>query len=82
MLPNRVLANMFKKYITFNNNSCTPALGRWSTHESEEVKSRRILLANIDSCGDEICSNPSQLKDKFGYYNTYNEPVSSVGEKN
>ena len=43
-------------------------LGRWSTLDSEELKSRRSTLANIDSCGDELCSNPVKLREKLGYY--------------
>ena len=43
-------------------------LGRWNTHDSEAIKSRRAVLANIDSCGDELCSSPLRLKHKLGYY--------------
>ena len=43
-------------------------LGRWNTHDSETVKSRKAVLANIDSCGDELCSSPLRLKNKLGYY--------------
>lgn len=43
-------------------------LGRWNTHDSETMKSRRAVLANIDSCGDELCSFPLELKKKFDYY--------------
>ena len=43
-------------------------LGRWSTLDSEELKNRRSTLANIDSCGDELCSNPVKLRKEFGYY--------------
>lgn len=43
-------------------------LGRWNTHDSETIKSRRAVLANIDSCGDELCSSPLKLKKKLGYY--------------
>ncbi len=36
-------------------------LGRWDTIVSDSIKLRRVDLANIDSCGDEICSNPDKL---------------------
>lgn len=48
-------------------------LGRWNTQDSETLKSRKALLANIDSCGDELCSSPIKLKNKLGYYK-YNTP--------
>lgn len=38
------------------------SLGRWNTIVTQQIKERRIDLANIDSCGDEICSNPKKLK--------------------
>ena len=46
------------------------ALGRWATVSSEAQKMRRIDLANMDSCGDETCSNPSLLIQKYkdAYY--------------
>ena len=33
-------------------------LGRWNTMVTQKIKERRIDLANIDCCVDEICSNP------------------------
>lgn len=46
-------------------------LGRWDTKVDETVKQRRIDLANIDSCGDEACSNPQKLITLYAssYYN-------------
>ena len=60
----RHLRNLITK--PYDNNPVL--LGRWSTLDAENVKSRRSILANIDSCGDELCSNPIKLKEKLGYY--------------
>ena len=43
-------------------------LGRWTTLEPENIKNRKAVLANIDSCGDELCSNPIKLREELGYY--------------
>jgi hypothetical protein len=53
-----------KKYYNKNN----VLLGRWATLDHENLKNRRSILANIDSCGHELCSNPFQLRKKLGYY--------------
>ena len=60
----RQLRNLINK--TYDNNPVL--LGRWSTSDTEKFKSRRSVLANIDSCGDELCSNPAKLREKLGYY--------------
>ena len=46
------------------------ALGRWATVSSEDEKMRRIDLANLDSCGDELCSDPYLLIQNYkdAYY--------------
>lgn len=36
-------------------------LGRWNTQVNQKIKDRRTDLANIDSCGDEVCANPQKL---------------------
>ena len=43
-------------------------LGRWTTMDPENIKTRKAVLANIDSCGDELCSNPIKLREELGYY--------------
>jgi len=53
-----------KKYCCKNN----VLLGRWATLDQESLKTRRSILANIDSCGHELCSNPFQLRKQLGYY--------------
>lgn len=49
-------------------------LGRWNTQVAQEIKDRRVDLANIDSCGDEICSNPEKLNKLYPnkYYSSQN----------
>ena len=42
-------------------------LGRWHTNVDKSIIERRIDLANIDSCGDEICAKPYELV-KMDYY--------------
>lgn len=46
------------------------ALGRWATASSESEKMRRIDLANLDSCGDEVCADPYLLIQNYkdAYY--------------
>ena len=60
----RQLRNMITK--TYDNKPVL--LGRWSTLDTETLKSRRSVLASIDSCGDELCSNPVKLREELGYY--------------
>ena len=36
-------------------------MGRWRTTDSEAVRLRRATLADIDSCGEERCSDPRSL---------------------
>jgi hypothetical protein len=36
-------------------------MGRWRTSDTEEARLRRATLADIDSCGEERCSNPKLL---------------------
>ena len=54
-----------------NKHVASQLLGRWDTKVDESVKQRRIDLANIDSCGDEACSNPQKLITLYAssYYN-------------
>ena len=43
----------------------TNPLGRWhrpTTKQSEDIK---VLLANHDSCGDNLCGNPVNLKEQI-----------------
>lgn len=58
------LMNIFKfdKFIKFNR------LGRWETNVPTYIKDRRVDLANIDSCGDEVCSNPQKMIIKYNFY--------------
>lgn len=53
-------------------------LGRWDTIVPETIKLRRVDLANIDSCGDEICSNPDKLI-KI-YSNKYYKSTKKINE--
>tara|TARA_B100001287_G_C22638870_1_gene509037 strand:- start:302 stop:553 length:252 start_codon:yes stop_codon:yes gene_type:complete len=67
-----------KFFKTFLNNR-TPGgqlLGRWDTKVTESIKNRRIDLANIDSCGDEICSNPQKLISLYATNKYYLTPIS------
>lgn len=45
-------------------------LGRWDTNVKWKVIERRLDLANIDSCGDEICANPKKMTEMYknNYY--------------
>jgi len=36
-------------------------IGRWRTTDDYHTRMRRSMLADIDSCGDEICSFPRKL---------------------
>lgn len=56
-----MMQSIFKLLSRNNGNN----LGRWSTQVDLKIKERRADLANIDSCGDEICSNPKKLIDLY-----------------
>ena len=49
-----MLRNLFKKSNKMVN------LGRWQT--ADQGADIRAVLANYDSCGDNLCGNPSILK--------------------
>ena len=39
-----------------------PHLGRWHRPKCRQSLEIKILMANHDSCGDEICGSPANLK--------------------
>ena len=49
-----MLRNLFK------NSNKMVSLGRWQT--ADQRADIRAVLANYDSCGDNLCGNPSLLK--------------------
>lgn len=42
-------------------------LGRWKIHDSNDEKNIRATLANYDSCGDNLCGDPINLKGHIDY---------------
>ena len=55
-----VFSNIFKEKLP------TP-LGRWGIDDSIENKNIRATFANYDSCGDNLCGNPTNLIDQINY---------------
>ena len=52
--------NLFKK-------ESPKPLGRWKIHDSNDEKNIRATLANYDSCGDNLCGDPINLKGHIDY---------------
>ena len=40
----------------------TAPLGRWSKPITKKQEDVKVLLANYDCCGDQLCGNPKTLK--------------------
>ena len=47
---------------SFNKKEDPIKLGRWDYRTSERQEEIKIILNNIDHCGDHICGNPYQSK--------------------
>ena len=68
MRISKTMIRQLRSLITKTYDRKPTLLGRWGTLDPENVKNRKSVLANIDSCGDELCSNPLKLREELGYY--------------
>lgn len=59
-------------------NSNTIKLGRWEHRNNAHINDLKVILANKDNCGDNICGTPKPINDileetKFKRHNKINE---------
>lgn len=50
------------KFFRNNNTVKQSDLGRWRPEKCDKMTSLKILMANMDHCGDKICGKPKKMK--------------------